>query len=368
MNIFVLNAGSSSIKGSSFHYSEPSKLVLKWHFQVDSSPREQAFQKIFEAFQKEENSQIDFVGHRVVHGGERFKDIEEITNSVLRDLERLIPLAPLHQQINLEGIECAKNWFPKAKQFAIFDTGYYTELSKEASTYPIAKEWQNLGIKKYGFHGISHRYSATKAKEILSDRFTPKKLVTCHLGGGSSISANVHGVCVDTTMGFTPLDGVMMESRPGSLDPGILLHLLKTTSFSAQELEETLYTKSGFMGICGISDLRIIEKRLELGESDASLAFRMYVHRLKGYIGYLIAIMNGIDTLVFSGGIGEHSERVREEICHGLTSFGIVLDEELNNNAPLDQDVASQNSKVRILVIRSREDEQIAKEIIKKCK
>lgn len=392
MNILVINAGSSSLKSSIFNFSLKSDPL--WSAELDfgqgtgqavlttttsSSTNvqkniklqtlEHSFELVFETAWKGKDaifnspSEIQIAAHRIVHGGDQLTKPTRITEETKNQIQQLQHLAPLHNPANLKGIEIAEKLFPKIPQFAVFDTAYHATLSEAVRTYPLPEEFRKLGIQKYGFHGISHQYCTEKAFELASNKFKAEKILTCHLGNGSSLAASIKGRCIDTTMGFTPLDGLMMGSRCGALDPGALIHLLREKNFSMTELEDILYYKSGFVGICNASDMRSIEEKIDNGNEKAILALKMYIHRLQSYIGSMTAVMDGLDVLVFTAGIGENSKRVRQEICKGLTHLGISLDNHLNLNCIPDQDIASASSRIPILVIHTREDYAIAKKV-----
>jgi acetate kinase len=305
---------------------------------------------------------VGIVGHRVVHGGNFFLQPTRITEKVKTTIHELERLAPLHNPSNLKGIEIVEQLLPEIPQYAVFDTAFHATMQKEASIYPIPEDWRKLGIKKYGFHGISHQYCSQRVREIKGVG-EEKKIITCHLGNGSSLAAINQGRCVDTTMGFTPLDGLMMGTRSGSIDPGIIAHLLREKKNTIQDIEKALYNHSGMMGICGFSDMRYIQDEMHHGNESAKLAFDMYVYRLKCFIGYMASAINGIDLLVFTGGIGEHAHEVRKAACAGLSHLGVFIEESLNENenGTPDLDISAEGSKVCTLIIHTREEYAIAR-------
>ncbi len=307
--------------------------------------------------------EIHAVGHRVVHGGSRFTLPTRMTDEVKSKIHKLERLAPLHNPSNLKGIDVIESILPGIPQYAVFDTTYHTTIGEAVATYPIPQEWREQGIKRYGFHGISHQYCVERTANLLSSPLETQKIVTCHLGNGSSLAATQEGTCVDTTMGFTPLDGLMMGTRSGAIDPGIIIHLLREGNISLLDLEKALYTKSGLLGICGFSDMRYLLEEILQGNETAKLAFDMYLHSLKSYIGSMAATMDGMDVLVFTAGVGEHAHYVRQVACEGLSHLGISIDNNLNFNCSPDQDIATKDSRVRVMVIHTREEYAIAKAV-----
>ena len=310
-----------------------------------------------------ELSEIDVVGHRVVHGGIDYRHSVVITEEVKQAIARLKALAPVHNPGNLSGIESIEKCLGKVKQVAVFDTAFHSSLPDAAAIYPGPYEWVEQGIRRYGFHGISHQYCAHRAADILGKDLESLRLITCHLGNGCSLSAIKNGRSVDTTMGFTPLDGVMMGSRSGSVDPGILIHLLRQSNYSADELDRLLNKASGLKGISGISsDLRGILQASSQGNERAQLAFDIYVHRLRSGIGAMLASLGGMDALIFTAGVGENAAKVREAACEAFKFLGLKLDPEKNLQNPIDEDIATDDSTIRVLVIHTQEDWAIAQE------
>jgi len=248
-------------------------------------------------------------------------------------------------------------------QVAVFDTGFHAHLPQAAAVYPGPYEWFEKGIRRFGFHGINHEYCAQRTAQLLRANLNSLKIVTCHLGNGCSLAAIRDGRSVDTTMGFTPLDGLMMGTRSGSVDPGILTYLMRESSLTGEQLDELLNKKSGLLGISGISgDMRQIVSAMKEGNTRAKLAFEIFVHRLTAGIASMAAALNGLDALVFTAGIGENSPEVRAAVCSQLTFLSLVLDSAKNTEAHSDQDIAAQESKVRVLVVRAQEDWAIARE------
>jgi acetate kinase len=308
--------------------------------------------------------EVDIVGHRVVHGGERYRERTWITAEVKQAIADLAEFAPAHNPANLEGIEAIEQSLGgDIPQVAVFDTAFHARLPPAAYVYPGPYEWLGQGIRRYGFHGISHQYCAQRVAQILGRDLKTLKLITCHLGNGCSLAAIQDGYSIDTTMGFTPLEGLMMGSRSGSVDPGILIHLLRHSDVTVAQLDQALNHNSGLLGISGLSnDLRQIMEAKEQGHERAKLAFDMFVHRLRTHIGAMLASLGGVDAIVFTGGMGEHSAAIRAAACEAFKFMGLSLDLDQNGCEPVDQDIAHPNSSVRVLVIHTQEDWAIAQE------
>ena len=294
-------------------------------------------------------------------GGQQFIQPTRVTAKVKAAISGLAALAPLHNPANLEGIEISEKIFPKASQIAVFDTAYHATLSEAVATYPIPRAWRDEGIRRYGFHGISHQYCA----ERVARYGDADKIVTCHLGNGCSLAATQGGRCVDTTMGFTPMEGLMMGSRSGSIDPGILLHLLRGKKYTERELDHLLNNESGLAGICGSSDMRDVLDQMQQGDTSAALAFSMFVHSLKGHIAMMAASMDGLDVLVFTAGIGENAPQVRAEACRGLRYLGIELDPGRNARGEAERLISAEHSRVKVYIIPTHEEWMIAKAAFK---
>src|SRR6266699_1892750 len=308
-------------------------------------------------------SEIDVVGHRIVHGGKDFDKATAITPEVKSAIARMAAFAPLHNRAELDGIEIIEKRIGEVLQVAVFDTGFHSRLPEPAAVYPGPYEWLAQGIRRYGFHGINHQYCAERTAQLMAKDLRSLKLVTCHLGNGCSLAAIREERSIDTTMGFTPLEGLMMGTRSGSVDPGILTYLMREGQLQAREIDDVLNKKSGLLGISGISgDMREILASVKRGHSRAKLAFDIYVHRLQAGIGAMVAVLGGIDVLVFSGGVGENSAEVREAACKQLTFLGLKLDDAANRQHISDRDIAAPDSGVRVLIIRAQEDWAIAKE------
>jgi len=304
---------------------------------------------------------IDVAGHRVVHGGKQFKEPTTITQGVKSAIATMSAFAPLHNRAELEGIEIVERRIGAIQQVAVFDTSFHSHLPEAAAVYPGPYEWLSRGIRRYGFHGINHQYCAERAAQLLKRELTSLRLITCHLGNGCSLSAIQGGRSVDTTMGFTPLDGLMMGTRSGAVDPGILTFLMRQDGLSAERLDNLLNSQSGLLGISGISaDMRQIIAAMKTGNARAKLAFEIFVHHLQSSIGAMIAVLGGLDCLVFSAGIGENSPEVRGAACANLGFVGVRLDSVKNSRISGDQEISPPGSAVSVLVVRAQEDWAIA--------
>jgi acetate kinase len=308
-------------------------------------------------------SEINVVGHRVVHGGQEYRKSVIITEDVKSKISSLSSLAPAHNPAALEGIEAIEQSLGDVTQVAVFDTGFHATLPDAAAIYPGPYEWVEQGIRRYGFHGISHQYCSGRAAQILNQDLASLKLITCHLGNGCSLAAIKNGRSIDTTMGFTPLDGLMMGSRSGAIDPGILIHLLRQSNYSAERLDYVLNKASGLRGISGVSsDLPQVIAAIAEGDYRAQLAWDMYVHRLRSGIGSMLASLEGLDALVFTAGVGEKSPGIRQAACEAFGFLGLKIDPAKNQQQPLDQDIATEDSTIRVLVIKTQEDWAIAQQ------
>ena len=305
---------------------------------------------------------IDGVGHRVVHGGQTYQSSVLITPEVKTAIADLIPLAPVHNPVNLEGIELMEKLLGDIPQVAVFDTAFHSQMPDMAAIYPGPYAWVKQGIRRYGFHGISHQYCTQRAAQILKRDIAIHRLIICHLGNGASLTAVRNGRSIDTTMGFTPLDGLMMGTRSGAVDPGILIHLMRQ-GYSADQLDQLLNQESGLKGISGVShDLREIEKAIANGNEKAKLAQDIYLHRLNACLGSMLMSLGGIDAIVFTAGVGEHSATVRASVCEAFAFLGLKIDPRQNEMSPVDQDIATEDSTVRVLVIHTQEDWAIAQD------
>lgn len=308
-------------------------------------------------------SEIALVGHRVVHGGSHYRESVLVTLQVQEDIRALASFAPLHNPVNLEGMTVVEHILGSVAQIAVFDTAYHRHLPLVAQVYPVPYAWFEQGIRRYGFHGISHQYCARRSAEIVAQDLPTLRIVNCHLGNGCSLASIREGQSIDTTMGFTPLEGVMMGSRSGSIDPGILFYLQHAHGYSAETLEQILNKEAGLKGISNLSgDMREILQAIKHGNTRAQLALDLYVYRLRLFIGAMIASLEGIDVLTFTGGVGEHVPEVRARACQAFGFLNLKLDEAKNGAAPVDQDISAPGSAVRVLVVHAEENWEIARE------
>ena len=361
MKILVLNSGSSSLKyklfenravvaeGSVEHIGEPGGVP------DHEAALERAEAALIEKGALRSFDELDAVGHRVVHGGERFVEPTRIDERVIEAIRDLIPLAPLHNPANLQGIETMAKKAPRVPQVAVFDTAFHQTMPKEAWLYAIpTRFYEEQGVRRYGFHGTSHYYVAKKAAKRLGRPLGECNLVTLHLGNGASLCAIREGKSVDTSMGFTPLAGLVMGTRSGDVDPEIPILMQK----KGLDADTILNKESGLKGLCGDNDVRRIEERAAGGDEAARTALKVYVHRIRHYLGAYVAQLGRIDALVFTAGVGEHSALVRQMVCKELEPLGIALDTE--RNLRNEADIAADASPVRIFVIPTDEELEIA--------
>ncbi|WP_303222797.1 acetate kinase [uncultured Prevotella sp.] len=307
--------------------------------------------------------EIDAVGHRTVHGGEKFNKSVRLTEEVLKVYEECNDLAPLHNPANLKGIRAVQELMPEMPQVGVFDTAFHQTMPKEAFMYALPYDlYEKYGVRRYGFHGTSHRYVSQRVCEFLGVKPEGKKIITCHIGNGASIAAVKDGKCVDTSMGLTPLEGLIMGTRSGDVDGGALTFIEKKLGLDADGLSDLLNKKSGMLGITGISsDMREIEEAYENGNERAKLAFDMYFYRIRKYIGAYAAAMDGCDIIVFTAGVGENQPSLREEVCKKLTFLGVEIDVEKNKNLRGKEAIISTpESKVAVCVIPTDEELMIA--------
>jgi acetate kinase len=402
MKVLVLNSGSSTQKSALFDLASESSsdpvsplwegklewdgnteilTIRNWHGKKIKKQEEIAPDKRHSSVQAmlqnlwsgpvsvlSDATEVEVIGHRVVHGGPKLTEPVLIDSHVKRTIADVAAIAPLHNKAGLEGIEIAEKLFPDKPEIAVFDTGFHRTLPKYAAVYPGPYEWFEQDIRRYGFHGINHGYCAQRAAQMLRRDLVSLKIVTCHLGNGCSLAAIDGGKSIDTTMGFTPLEGLMMGTRGGSIDPGILIHLMRTNGARADELDNTLNHRSGLLGISGLSsDMRDVLDAANKDNARAKLAFEIFTHRLQKGIAAMSASLGGLDAIVFTAGIGENSAEVRRAACSKLGFLGLELDENKNSSAELDVDIAASDSRVRILVIRAQEDWAIAQECVRLC-
>jgi acetate kinase len=304
------------------------------------------------------------VGHRIVHGGRQYTGPVRIDAAVRAQLDELTALAPLHQPKSLAALDAVHDIHPDVPAIACFDTAFHATLPEAATTYPVPSEWrERYGVRRYGFHGLSHAYCASRAASLLGRSTRNLRLVTCHLGAGASLAAVVDGRSVDTTMGFTPLGGLVMATRSGSLDPGLVLWLEEHERLRPREVATALEQRSGLLALTGTADMREIERRAATGDREARLGLDVYVHRLSKGIAAMAASAGGLDALAFTGGVGEHSTLVRARACAALGWLGVGVDPDVNAAAFSDADVSDATASVRVLVVTAREDRQMAGEV-----
>ncbi|MBY5959002.1 acetate kinase [Membranicola marinus] len=388
MKVLIINSGSSSIKfklldmpsetmvctglverigasASQLSYSTGDTKILKSH---DLKNHRQGLEKVVEILMDSEvgviarKEEIEVVGHRVVHGGKTFSETVEINGGVKKEIEEFSTLAPLHNPPNLEGILVAEELFPQATQIAVFDTAFHRSIPQKAKRYAIPDPlYVEHGIQVYGFHGISHEYVSKKANDYL--RLQRSKIITIHLGNGCSMTAVKNRESVDHSMGFSPNEGLIMGTRSGDIDQGVIFHLISHLGYDPEEVNTLLTKQSGMLGLTGYSDLRDIESRALAGDTVCTLALEMNAYRIRKYIGAYAAAMNGLDALVFTAGIGENSSKMRKLICADMEFLGIDLDED-KNDIKSDQlrSLNSTTSKVQILVVPTNEELEIAKQ------
>lgn len=311
--------------------------------------------------------EIEAVGHRIVHGGTEFRESARIDAPAKAALARLSALAPLHNPPALVAIEAAEQALPRVPHVAVFDTAFFAQLPPKAFIYPLPYEWySDWGIRRFGFHGISHGYCASRAAEMLRRDAADLRLVICHLGNGCSASAVRGGVAIATTMGLTPMEGLMMGTRSGSIDPAILIHVQQRHGLTAEDLDQALNRRSGLLGVSGVSsDFREVEAAAQQGNERALLALEIYADRARASIGALAVTLGGLDALIFTAGVGENNARLRSSVCAGLECLGLKLDEERNRTCAPDATVAGADSAGSILVIHTREELLIAREALR---
>jgi len=387
----VINCGSSSIKYEVFDREKRIKLATglveriggaegrmrQSRLQADGTFLEQVYTKpladhreafLFLVKMNRENriirddAELFCVGHRVVHGGELFREPAVVDDEVLAAIRSLIPLAPLHNPSNLLGIEAARMRFPGIPQVAVFDTAFHQTLPPAAYRYAVPHElYEQHQVRRYGFHGTSHAHVAREAAHYLGQPPEKLNLITLHLGNGASVAAIREGKSIDTSMGMTPLEGLVMGTRSGDLDPAIPFYLIRQLELSADKVENLLNKESGLKGVCGYSDMREIQQRAGEGDERATLAFDMFCYRVRKYIGAYLAVLGRLDAIIFTGGIGENSGTVRSAACSGLRHLGIAVDE-LKNGAVTGKaaEIQEEGATVRVLVVRTNEELEIA--------
>ncbi len=338
--------------------------------QIESTSRTEVTREILNTLWQGETQvlqsaqDIDVVGHRVVHGGDVYRDSCRITTDVKAKIDQFARFAPIHNPITLDGIHTIEAILGETiPQVAVFDTAFHATLPPAAYTYPGPHAWLDEGIRRYGFHGTSHRYCAERVAYLLGRELAELRLITCHLGNGASLTAIRNGESIDTTMGFTPLEGLMMGTRSGSVDPGILMYLMHHHGYQAKDLDTVLNKSSGLLGLSGVSaDVRQILAAIAEGNTRAQLALDVYIHRLRSHIGAMLMSLQGLDVLIFTAGVGENAPLIRQAACESLGFLGVQLDPEKNAHGSGDQMISTPDSTVQVWVIHTQEDWMIAKQ------
>lgn len=359
MRVLVVNPGSSSLKLRLLESDDG--IAAEDDLPASQGDVESA---ALDAFLKRVPAP-DAGGVRVVHGGAHFRSSVRVDGEVLERLDGTAELAPLHNPPALQAIRILQQARPALPLVACFDTAFHAGMPDAAAVYAVPWRWTSeWGIRRYGFHGLSHAWASRRAAGMLERRLEDLRVVTCHLGAGASLCAVAGGVSVDTTMGFTPMEGLVMATRSGSVDPGAILWVQRRGGLAPADVEQALDRESGLLGVSGISaDIREVLTAAERGEGRAGLAFEVYIHRLRGLIGAMTAALGGLDVLVFTGGVGEHSAPVRSAACATLAYLGVELDEEHNRRAAPDAQISTTQSRVPVLVVTAREDLEIAREV-----
>ncbi|AIF67100.1 acetate kinase [Terribacillus saccharophilus] len=390
-NILAINAGSSSLKFQLIHMPEEdvkavglveriglndSIFTIKFNGEKDETTKdienhEEAVKMLLEKLTStgviSSLDEIDGVGHRVVHGGEKFSDSVLITDQVMEEIAEVSELAPLHNPANLTGIRAFKEILPNIPAVAVFDTAFHQTMPPESYLYSLPYEYyEKYGIRKYGFHGTSHQYVSQRAAELMDRPVEQLRLISCHLGNGASIAAIEGGKSVDTSMGFTPLAGVTMGTRSGNIDPALIPFIMRKTGKTADEVLHVLNKESGMLALSGFSsDLRDIESKSEAGDERAELALDVFAERIHKYLGSYAARMSGVDAIIFTAGVGENSTAVRERVLKGLEFMGVYYDPSLNNVRGKEQFLTYPHSPVKVIVIPTNEEVMIARDTVR---
>lgn len=391
MNILVFNAGSSSLKFGVFDMSRDDSRVFKaefaefkdglsvLHYRIggEQGPLQQrietiatvedAILRVPEILQEFGFAAFDAVGHRVAHGGETFQNATRIDNDVLKRIEDCTPLAPLHNPANLQAIVLSRRLWPDIPQIAVFDTAFHHTIPDRAYTYAVPKAWRDSGLRRYGFHGTSHKYVGLRVARELGKPVTDLQIISCHLGNGASLCAINRGFSIDTSMGMTPLEGLVMGTRSGDVDPGMFAYLARELGLDAEHIERQLYINSGLKALAGSHDLREVEQKAAEGDADAQLAINVYAYRVRKYIGAYAAAMGGVDVIAFTGGIGENSASMRRRVCDKFEFLGLHLDDDKNLAVQLKgfeaPQVQSFDSRIKVIVTQTCEQLMIAQEV-----
>jgi acetate kinase len=391
MNILVLNCGSSSVKYKLINTSDKAVLAeggvekiglpdsfLKFKL-ADGSKKvidnpipdhRKAVNDILNLLTSKDYgciaglNEIDAVGHRVVHGGEKFNKSVLITDDVIAKIKECYDVAPLHNPVNMAGIDAVTELIPGVPQVAVFDTAFHQTMPKEAYMYAVPyRLYEDYGVRRYGFHGTSHRYVSRRACDFLNVPYESQRIITCHIGNGGSITAIRDGKSIDTSMGLTPTEGLMMGTRCGDIDPGAISFIMDKEHINTKGISNIINKRSGVLGISGISsDMRDIEAAINAGNELAKLALDMYIYRIIKYIGAYTAVLNGVDVIVFTGGVGENQCSLRQRVCDQLSYLGVKVDSELNQSRGEEVLISTPDSKVKVVVIPTDEEMMIAKD------
>ena len=359
MRVLVVNAGSSTVKLRLL--GDDDTLLADREL---AAPQSEIDQAELRAALDEGLAEADAVGHRIVHGGERFRDPVRVDAQIEHALQALGALAPLHQPKSLAALHAVSAALPGIPAVACFDTAFHATIPEPARTYALPASWrERWRLRRYGFHGLSHAWVSRRVPELLGVPASELKIISCHLGAGASLCAIAHGTSIDTTMGFTPLEGLVMATRSGSIDPGMLLWLLEQDDVTERDLAEALEHQSGLLGLAGTADMREVIERARSGEEQATLALEVYLHRLRGAIAAMAASLQGLDVLVFTGGVGERAPVVRSQAAAGLEFLGVGIDEQCNDEIDGDGELSPPDCAVKTVVIHAREDLEISHEV-----
>lgn len=393
MNVLVINCGSSSLKYQLINMDNENALATglverigleganlaqksesrgKYEIVEPMKDHKDAIKLVLGALIDEKYGviksldEINAIGHRVVHGGEKYAESALVTDEVMKDLEECAKLAPLHNPANIIGINACKALMPNVPMVVVFDTAFHQTMPEKAFVYALPYElYEKEHIRKYGFHGTSHKYVSAKIAEAMGKNIEDLKIITCHLGNGSSIAAIKNGKCIDTTMGFTPLEGLVMGTRCGNIDPAVVTYLIDELGYTSQEVNTLMNKKSGILGVSGVSsDFRDVEAAADKGSKEAQIALDLFRNSVKKYIGSYIAEMNGCDVIVFTAGVGENSIIERGAICRDLEFLGIELDEERNNIRAKVAEISKESSRIKLFVVPTNEELMIAQDTV----
>ena len=396
MNILVLNCGSSSVKYKLIEIKANEVLAeggiekiglpdafIKFKYEgkkiqqdLDISDHVGAIKSILDNLTGKQYgcirdfNEIDAVGHRVVHGGEKFNKSVLIDDDVIAKVKECYSIAPLHNPVNMAGIEAINEVLPNVPQVAVFDTAFHQTMPKVAYLYGLPYElYVKYGLRRYGFHGTSHKYVAQRAAELMGEHMTDLRIITCHLGNGASITAIKYGKSIDTSMGYTPLEGLIMGTRSGEIDPAIIPFLMEKENMTAQQIDDYLNRRSGILGISGLSsDFRDLESAANRGDDRSQLAIDVFAYKVKKYIGGYVAAMGGVDAIVFTAGLGENSPFMRDKICNGLEYLGTRIDPDLNKVRGKEKEISVRRARVKIFVIPTNEELVIARDTYNICR